>query len=212
MIFRSGGGVGDADALGGIENVIGSAFDDALTGDSGDNEIEGLGGDDMLKGEAGSDTFKYSFELSETEGEPATFKFTDWLSEKYGKDFGDELPDFERAHHHHDHGKHHHDHGKHHHDHGKHHHDHGKHHHDHGKHHHHHAKHDHHHGHHHKHGGCDDHHAHEWGLSQSFFAKNYAEWIREVVVADLLAQGLDLDVNGDGEIGVRLNEIGRAHV
>ena len=191
----SNDGDGGSDFLALIENVTGSAYADSLTGDVGPNVLEGDGGDDTLNGGGGSDVFKYSFELSDVPGEPTTFKFTDWLSEKYGKDFGDELPDFERGHH-----DHHHSHGKHHHHHGKHHHDNGKHHNHHAKH-----EHDHHHGHHHKHGGCDDHQSHEWGLSQSFFAKNYGEWIREVVVADLLAQGFDLDVNGDGEIGIRLN-------
>ena len=180
-------------SFGDNSSLDGGAGNDLLLSFGADSTMVGGQGDDLLFAFGANNTASYSFTLSKEPGEAEPQKFTDWLSEKYGKDFGDELPDFEHGHHHHHHG------------HGKHHHHHGKHHHDHGKHHHHHAKHDHHHGHHHKHGGCDDHHSHEWGLSQSFFAKNYGEWIRDVVVADLLAQGLDLDVNGDGEIGVRLN-------
>jgi|GEM_PF-3913642 len=183
-------GFGSLDALIGIENVTGSAYDDDLTGDDSANILAGGTGDDTLKGEGGNDVFKYSFTLDETPGEPQKTLFTDWLSEKYGKDFGDELPDFERGHHHHGHHQHHH----------------GKHHHHHGKNDHHHGKNDHHHSHHHKHGGCDDHQPHEWGLSQSFFSKNYSEWLREVVVPDLEAQGLAHDTNGNGRIDVGLNQ------
>jgi hypothetical protein len=42
-------------------------------------------------------------------------------------------------------------------------------------------------------------------LSQSFFAKNYGEWLREVVVPDLQAQGLARDTDGNGRIDVSLN-------
>jgi hypothetical protein len=172
----------------------GGAGDDSLIGMEGNDILNGGAGTDTLSGGDGRDVFQFSFDLEKTPGKAETHKFTDWLSEKYGKDFGDELPDFERGHHHH-----HHDH------HGKHHH-HGKHdHHHHGKHHHHHAKHDHDYGHHHhKHGGCDDH-PFQWGLSEKFFEKNYTEWLNNVVVADLLAQGLVHDENGNGKIDVKLN-------
>ena len=44
----------------GIENIIGSAEDDALTGNNVDNIIEGGDGDDvLLPGSAGSDTVSY---------------------------------------------------------------------------------------------------------------------------------------------------------
>ena len=185
-VLIGGAGNDELNAFGSNSSLDGGPGSDLLLSLGADSTMVGGQGDDLLFAFGANNTASYSFTLNKEPAESKTLTFTDWLSEKYGKDFGDELPDFERGHHHHHHG-------------------HGKHHHDHGKHHHHHAKHDHHHGHHHKHGGCDDHHSHEWGLSQSFFAKNYAEWIREVVVADLLAQGLDLDVNGDGEIGVRLN-------
>ncbi|WP_193746492.1 hypothetical protein [Ruegeria sp. ANG-R] len=39
-----------------VENVIGSQFDDRLTGDSGDNVLNGLGGNDILDGGEGNDT------------------------------------------------------------------------------------------------------------------------------------------------------------
>ena len=179
-------GHGSFDLLLGIQNITGSAQDDNLRGDGSANVLEGGAGDDFLTGRGGADTFKFSFAVEEKPGEAKTFSFTDWLSAKYGKEFGDELPDFEGGHHHH-HGKHHHHHGKHdHHHHGKHH--------QHGK-----------HDHHHKHGGCDDH-PQQWGLSEKFFEKNYAEWLKTVVVADLLAQGLVHDENGNGKIDIKLND------
>ena len=47
----------EGDELTSIENIIGSAFDDTLTGDSGDNIIEGGAGNNMLYGGDGDDTF-----------------------------------------------------------------------------------------------------------------------------------------------------------
>lgn len=204
-----GADVANGDA--GNDTISGGAGSDTLNGGDGNDTIygddsgpeQGTDGADVIAGGAGNDTltgggggdaFKFSFNLATAPGQGETLTFTQWLSDKYGKDFGDELPDFEGGHHHHHHGKHHH-HDKH--DH------HGKDHHHHGKHDHHH----HHHGHHHKHGGCDDHHhhAHQWGLSEKFFQKNYAEWLRDVVVADLVAQGLAHDENGNGKIDVKLN-------
>jgi len=174
------GGAG-SDTLNGGDGSDTIYGDDSGTPQASDGAdvIVGGAGDDMLTGGGGSDAFKFSFTLDKTPGQPQTLTFTEWLSEKYGKDFGDELPDFERGHHHH-HGKHHHHHGKH--------------------------DHHHHHGHHHhKHGGCDDQ-PHQWGLSQKFFNTNYSEWLKDVVVADLLAQGLVHDVNGNGKIDIKLNQ------
>lgn len=48
------GGEGD-DTLTLIEGVVGSAYDDELSGDDGDNNLYGVGGDDTLDGRAGSD-------------------------------------------------------------------------------------------------------------------------------------------------------------
>ena len=47
-------GMGD-DTLGGIENLVGSAFGDTLTGDAGANRIEGGAGNDTISGGAGND-------------------------------------------------------------------------------------------------------------------------------------------------------------
>ncbi|MGV6800951.1 MAG: calcium-binding protein [bacterium] len=56
--LATGGTVGDAagDTYTGVENVIGSNFDDTITGDGFDNFINGLAGADTLNGGAGNDT------------------------------------------------------------------------------------------------------------------------------------------------------------
>lgn len=51
-----GGGV---DTLSGIENLIGSYYDDHLTGNAGANVLEGVDGNDVLDGGAGVDTASY---------------------------------------------------------------------------------------------------------------------------------------------------------
>lgn len=43
-----------------IENLIGSSYNDVLTGSAGTNRIEGGGGDDILDGGAGKDTLSYA--------------------------------------------------------------------------------------------------------------------------------------------------------
>ncbi|HWI81046.1 calcium-binding protein [Ramlibacter sp.] len=50
------GGAG-SDTLGGIENVVGSGFGDAITGNAGPNFLDGRAGDDLLTGGAGRDSF-----------------------------------------------------------------------------------------------------------------------------------------------------------
>ncbi|UKJ76024.1 calcium-binding protein [Azospirillum brasilense] len=50
------GGDAEGDILTGIENVIGSAFGDRLTGNGGGNRLDGGAGDDTLAGGAGPDT------------------------------------------------------------------------------------------------------------------------------------------------------------
>jgi Ca2+-binding RTX toxin-like protein len=49
------GGDAQGDILGGVENVIGSAFNDMLTGDSGANTLDGGLGNDTLAGAGGAD-------------------------------------------------------------------------------------------------------------------------------------------------------------
>jgi Ca2+-binding RTX toxin-like protein len=80
--------------------------------------------------------------------------------------------------------------------------------HHHHDHHHHHGKND---GHHSKgdHCGDDSHHAQDGGLTEKFFEKNYEAWLKKVVVADLLEQGLVLDANGNGKIKIDINEDSR---
>ena len=50
------GGDAEGDTLQNIENIIGSHFDDVLTGDDGNNLLRGLSGADTLNGGAGADT------------------------------------------------------------------------------------------------------------------------------------------------------------
>lgn len=51
----AGGGDATGDTLNSIENLIGSAFSDRLTGDGGQNIIDGRGGADVLDGAGGDD-------------------------------------------------------------------------------------------------------------------------------------------------------------
>ena len=53
------GGDADGDIFLNFENLIGSAFDDTLTGDSGNNVIRGGGGADAMNGDGGFDTLSY---------------------------------------------------------------------------------------------------------------------------------------------------------
>ena len=53
-------GHAQGDDLDGFENIIGSAYDDILTGDSGPNVIEGLAGADKMDGGGGTDTLSYA--------------------------------------------------------------------------------------------------------------------------------------------------------
>ena len=46
--------------LSNIENLIGTAYGDELTGDDGDNILEGGGGADILDARAGVDTASYA--------------------------------------------------------------------------------------------------------------------------------------------------------
>jgi Ca2+-binding RTX toxin-like protein len=56
--LQSGTATGDGtDTLSEIQVVLGTQFDDSLSGDNGDNLFEGEGGTDSIDGRAGSDTF-----------------------------------------------------------------------------------------------------------------------------------------------------------
>jgi Ca2+-binding RTX toxin-like protein len=57
-VAQATGGSG-SDTLSGIENLVGSAFDDVLTGDAGANNLNGGAGNDTLDGGAGNDTAVY---------------------------------------------------------------------------------------------------------------------------------------------------------
>jgi Ca2+-binding RTX toxin-like protein len=59
-INGNGGADARGDTYNSIENVIGSAYSDFLSGDAGNNVLEGGGGADTLVGEAGIDTASYA--------------------------------------------------------------------------------------------------------------------------------------------------------
>lgn len=172
----------------------GGAGVDQLFSFVGDSKLIGGAGDDLLFTFGTNDVINYSFNLTQGSGggSATPLKFTDWLSMKFGTDFGDHLPDYVRGHDKHGkddkggkddkHGKDDKDHQ---------------------------AK-----DQDHKHGKDDGHHdqghddapSADTGLTQSFFSKNYTEWLKDVVVADLVAQGLVQDVNGNGKIDIGLNQ------
>ena len=54
-----GGGDAEGDFIEGVENIIGSAYDDTLIGDERNNEIEGGDGADTIEGGLGIDTVSY---------------------------------------------------------------------------------------------------------------------------------------------------------
>jgi Ca2+-binding RTX toxin-like protein len=54
--FASNDGYGNQDTIAGVENLIGSAFNDLLAGSDGDNRIEGGLGADSIYGAGGNDT------------------------------------------------------------------------------------------------------------------------------------------------------------
>ena len=58
--ITASGGYAEGDLIKNIENFIGSAFDDTITGDAEDNIIEGGAGADTLHGGAGNDTVSYA--------------------------------------------------------------------------------------------------------------------------------------------------------
>ncbi|MEP1930385.1 MAG: hypothetical protein ABJJ37_03810 [Roseibium sp.] len=59
LLIRTGsGGHAEGDTLVNIEGVVGSAFDDTLTGNDSANDILGAGGDDVIDGGAGKDNLR----------------------------------------------------------------------------------------------------------------------------------------------------------
>jgi Ca2+-binding RTX toxin-like protein len=65
--LAAGTGSGGA-TLSGIENVVGSNYDDSLTGDAGNNLLEGGNGDDTLAGGAGNDLLRGGAGLNQIDG------------------------------------------------------------------------------------------------------------------------------------------------
>ncbi|MBI3699143.1 MAG: hypothetical protein HY242_01680 [Afipia sp.] len=53
------GGDAQGDTLTAVENIVGSAFNDTITGDSGANILDGGAGNDALRGGAGNDTYLF---------------------------------------------------------------------------------------------------------------------------------------------------------
>ncbi|MGI9365697.1 MAG: calcium-binding protein, partial [Rhizobiaceae bacterium] len=68
------GGYADGDTIKDIENVIGSAFNDTITGNGEDNIITGGPGNDSMFGEGGDDTFVAPSVYNEG-GSPGTLEF-----------------------------------------------------------------------------------------------------------------------------------------
>ena len=58
------GGDAEGDTIRGFENVLGSSYNDELTGDNSDNRLEGGGGADILDGNAGADIYRYYYGAS----------------------------------------------------------------------------------------------------------------------------------------------------
>jgi hypothetical protein len=201
-------------------NVLqGGAGNDTIDGDAGNDTIDGGVGNDTLTGGAGNDIFNFSFDLTtgSTGGSSTTYTFTDWLTENYGivADGDNHLPDYVPSDGHKggkddqhgkgdQHGKDDQQHGKDDQQHGKDDQQHGK---DDQ-----HGKGDQQHGKGDQRGNDGGHHhdgdapSADTGLSQGFFSTHYTEWLSDVVVANLLEQGLVQDVNGNGKIDIALNQ------
>ena len=74
------GGDATGDTLSSIENLIGSNFEDTLTGDTGNNRIEGAGGADDMNGGTGQDTYVYKAFSESVEGQMDTITGFEWGS------------------------------------------------------------------------------------------------------------------------------------
>jgi Ca2+-binding RTX toxin-like protein len=70
-------GLGGSDTLFGIENVIGSAYNDMIIGSSTDNVLDGGDGDDIFIGSAGNDTLngRDGFDTIDYTGQTGTITF-----------------------------------------------------------------------------------------------------------------------------------------
>ncbi|WP_038035821.1 calcium-binding protein, partial [Thermopetrobacter sp. TC1] len=71
-------GQGGTDTLINIENVIGSDFDDTITGDANDNIFNGNRGDDTINGGGGNDIFLTSFGNDTFDGGSGTLDTVDY--------------------------------------------------------------------------------------------------------------------------------------
>jgi Ca2+-binding RTX toxin-like protein len=93
------GGAAAGDTISGFENLLGSVFNDTLTGDAGDNVIEGGAGADVLAGGAGDDTASYAGSSAAvnvtlggaTSGGDATGDTLSGFENLIGSDFSDHL-------------------------------------------------------------------------------------------------------------------------
>ncbi|MGB2831422.1 MAG: calcium-binding protein [Methylotenera sp.] len=65
----------NGDTFSGVESLIGSAFNDTLTGDGNDNLLDGGAGNDTLSGGAGNDTFIMTLGHDTAQGGLGTDKF-----------------------------------------------------------------------------------------------------------------------------------------
>jgi Ca2+-binding RTX toxin-like protein len=74
------GGDATGDTFTSIENLVGSSFNDTLTGDAGDNFIEGAGGADAMAGGSGIDTYVYKSVSESVEGMMDTISGFAWGS------------------------------------------------------------------------------------------------------------------------------------
>ena len=65
---RGQGGEAEGDTISGFRGIVGSQYDDTLTGDEGDNYFRSNGGADVLDGGGGIDTAAFNSSLREVEG------------------------------------------------------------------------------------------------------------------------------------------------
>ncbi|TAK90060.1 MAG: type I secretion C-terminal target domain-containing protein, partial [Burkholderiaceae bacterium] len=78
----SGGGLG-TDTISNVENVIGSSFNDTLTGNALSNVLIGGAGNDTLTGGAGADVFQWRLGDQGSVGAPASDTVTDFNSASF---------------------------------------------------------------------------------------------------------------------------------